>query len=302
MFIRVGVGQTYQLNDLTWAVRGAQDLLAGRNPYRNPTLGPGHDYPADAALFYPLPTVLAVLPLAPLSQPIAGAIFAAVSTTILAYALRTRIGVSGILILATPAFINGLGLFQWAPLLVGLTLLWPRASAVGFLKPHLGIALFAAYPSLRGGLVAAVVTLASLLVLPSWPFDWRANVVAAQVRYTPPLLTLPFGPLILLAALGWREPIGRLVLALACVPQRLLFYDQLPLLLAAQTVPQRVTLVAAMWAAQLGWVASGGSDHVATNRTVAQWAIAGCYVPAAAVIAWNTWAAKRRLRAEVNTT
>src|SRR5689334_5030706 len=52
-----------QAADFTWVWRGARELIAGRNPYHDPSIGRGHPYPADAPLYYPLPALLYALPL-----------------------------------------------------------------------------------------------------------------------------------------------------------------------------------------------------------------------------------------------
>jgi hypothetical protein len=51
---------------------------------------------------------------------------------------------------------------------------------------------------------------------------------------------MPVGPLVALAALRWRRSDARVVLALACVPQTMFFYDQLPLAAVSRTFGQSV--------------------------------------------------------------
>jgi hypothetical protein len=51
----------------------------------------------------------------------------------------------------------------------------------------------------------------------------------------PPIVARPAGVLLLLALVRWRQPEGRLLAGLACVPQTLGLYETLPLFLVART-------------------------------------------------------------------
>jgi hypothetical protein len=83
--------------------------------------------------------------------------------------------------------------------------------------------------------VVIVTVLVSLAVMPDWPVRWwHATHKTAAVNYSVPLVA-PGGILLLLAALRWRTPEGRLLLVMSCVPQSMLMYDQFPLLLIART-------------------------------------------------------------------
>ena len=284
----------YVLHDYTWVWRGAQEFLAGRNPYRSLVAEKERGYLHDAPLFYPFPTILTAIPLTGLKASHAGTIFTFVSTTLLVLGLCRRIGPSGAVILVSPAYLNAMTVLQWAPLLVGITLLWPRAAAIGLLKPNLGVALLAWSWNTRGVLVAALVTGASLWLLPSWPWDWYANL--GQAFHTIPALAWPVGPLLALAWLARHQREGRLLIAMSLVPQRMLFYDQLPLLLTARTGRQRSLLVLTCWAGYIGWVRWTGRDG--TDHTNAPFVLAGCYLPALIVVLWPrlvaTWRGKHR--------
>ena len=276
--------------DFTWVWRAARVLLALENPYRDPTLGVGGPYPHDAPLFFPLPTILVALPMGLLSLKVAGTLFTGISSGVFALGLLRRFGISGLLILATPSYLKALGGLQWAPLLVGIVLLWPKASAVGLLKPNLGVALVAMQPSIRGLVVAGLVAIASLAVLPTWPLDWFRNVSGHY--HTVPAVVLPFGPLLGAAWLARHRPEGRLVMTMALIPQRMLFYDQLLLLLAARTARQRLLLAYCSWLAYGGWIHfTAARTIVSVDDAVAPWVIAGCYLPALAVLLWDRWKA-----------
>jgi hypothetical protein len=66
-------------------------------------------------------------------------------------------------------------------------------------------------------------------------------------RGLPPILVLPFGPLIVLALLRWKNREAWLLILMAVMPQRMV-YDQIPLLLTARTPRQLLLLVECSWA------------------------------------------------------
>ena len=277
--------QPYEAKDFTWIWRAGQDLLGGQNPYRNPALG-GRSYPNDAPLFYPLPAVLVGLPLTPLPVHAAGATFAGISSGVLAFGLLRRYGPSGLLALLTPMHLTAASNAQWSPLLVGVALLWRDSAVLGLIKPNIGAALFAMRPSIQGIGIAMMVGFVSLAVLPTWPVDWFSNM--GQSRHTIPALALPFGPLLGAAWLARHRPEGRLLIAMACLPQRMMFYDQLPLMLVAQSARQRLLLAYASVIVGLAWLWTGGvaSRHL-YDDVMTPWTLAGCYLPALSVAVWN---------------
>jgi hypothetical protein len=120
----------------------------------------------------------------------------------------------------------------------------------------------------------------SLLVLPSWPLDMLGHI-SAHLNYTP--LISWYGPLILLALPFWRAAPARLLLAMALMPQRLL-YDQLPLWLIPQTPRQLQLMTLAGWAGVLLGLALGRGDM----------ALACTYLPALGLILWGRRAQIRR--------
>src|SRR3954468_11467693 len=71
--------------DFVFPWSAARHLLAGRDPYV--ALPGGLAEPFETPLLYPLPTVLAAVPLARLSLPAAGAIMMGISAALLAFVL-----------------------------------------------------------------------------------------------------------------------------------------------------------------------------------------------------------------------
>ena len=87
----------------------------------------------------------------------------------------------------------------------------------------------------------------------------------------------------ILAIVCWREPEGRLLLAMACVPQLLFFADQLPLALVARSARESMFLVACGTAAwwMWWWATRGQSMYV---PMAAPFVIAGTYWPSLALV------------------
>lgn len=239
--------------DLSWPLQGARMFLAGANPY-----GPAFalpDVPYYAAypdpLFYPLPAVLLLIPLTPLPATVAALVFVGLSAALLAYAL-TEQGWDRLLICVSGPFLFACAWGQWSPLLL-LIGLASAAAPLALCKPNLGLALLAYRPSWRSLILCVVFGLLTLIIWPTWIWEWRANLTGQQ--YVIPLLQ-PGGLLLLLAALRWRRPEARLLLVMACLPQNLWFYDQLPLALIPQTRRTRLLWVICSHLALLGYTVS----------------------------------------------
>lgn len=225
--------------DFSWAWRGARLLAAGQNPYA--TIVPTGSYPYDDYLYYPLPALLYALPLSLLPASLAGALFIALSSALLAYG-AARQAPHRLLLFASAPYLYALFTVQWAPLVVAAALL-PALGPALLAKPNIGLPLLLAYPR-RGTILACLGVLAlSLLVLPSWPSEMLTRL-GKHLSYVP--LVQWFGPALLLALAYWRMPEGRLLLGMALVPQRLL-YDQLGLWLIPQSARQSLLLSASSW-------------------------------------------------------
>jgi len=208
----------------------ARALAEGRSPYqavmeahRGSVLG----YPLYFSLYYPLPAVLLLLPLAPLSFEVARAVWAGVGVAVfMAAALRYRRGLPQALLSAS--LLNAVAQGQWSPLLVAAAVL-PWFGFAWIAKPTVGAALFAGYPTRAAVWGAGAMVAVSLLAWPSWPGEWLDAVRHAD--HLRPLVSRPGGGLLLLALLRWKEPEARLLAALACVPQTASLYESLPLFL-----------------------------------------------------------------------
>jgi hypothetical protein len=227
-------------SDLDQVWYGSRALLRGLDPYS--VVGPGLEFDKGFPLYYPLPAIIAFLPLALLPLETARFVFVGASALLLAYAVTAH-GWHRLPMFLSGAYLASLAAVQWAPLLTAAFLL-PWLGPVLLLKPNIGIALLLASPSRRllawtvlGG---GSVILVSLAVDPSWPARWL-TLVRSGPHFTPPVLYLG-GPFVLLALLRWRRPEARLLVALACVPHTTLPYETLPLLLVARTAKETLFL------------------------------------------------------------
>lgn len=271
--------------DFENVIGGARALLHGLNPWHDPAFGPGKSYPFNEPLYYPLPTLVVVLPLAWLSGATAGALFIGGSSGLLAYAvLRTH--PTRLLLFLSPSFIVAVGCGQWSPLALAALLL-PSLSALGWLKPSYGLMTFLAHPRFKGPLLLGALGLAGLLVLPAWLSDWRQ--AAGDGTHGLPLLIVG-APLLLLAALRWRRPEARLLLGLALVPHLVFWYDGLLTWYVVRSWKQSLLLFVAGWAAFLPWYRlSGGIRGV--DELARPLVVLGVYLPALAILLWQERAA-----------
>ena len=206
----------------------ARDLRYHHNPYME--IGPGRQGNWPWPFYYPATSAVLAIPLSWLSAVAARCVFIGVSSALLAFALSAR-GLLGLIPLASGAFLSAVQMCQWSPLLAAGMLL-PAIGWVWTAKPNLGVAQLAATPN-RSALVSAMLggsalVLIAFVYLPSWVGDWVVAMRAAP--HIRPLAFSWLGSPLLLAALRWRRPEGRVLLALAIVPTNPGIHDALLLL------------------------------------------------------------------------
>jgi hypothetical protein len=207
--------------DFDHLYQAAGRLLGGENPYP-----PGGVW---SPLFYPLPAVLFSLPFTVLPLPIARAAVDILVGVAFAFALWKGRGPYALLAMLSGSYIAALYWGQTTPLVVAASLF----PALGFLlavKLNMGTALWLARPSRLAALGAAGFLLLSFLVFPSWPREWVRSILQ-QNQDLVPLIFRPFGFLLLLAAIRLRTAEGRLLFALALIPQNAMPFELLPLAL-----------------------------------------------------------------------
>jgi hypothetical protein len=270
---------------------GAQALLDGANPYAE--VGPGRKYHANFPLLYPLTAVLAAVPLALWPIRLADPVFVGASAGALAWALtRERLNNPQLFLFVSAAYLFALQTSQWSPIMIAAILL-PALSPLLACKPHLALALLAAYPRPRAAVGAAVFVAASIAIFPWWPREWLALLPTVE-HMTPYVARIGIGgPVLALAACKWRRADARLLLAMACIPHTPLPYETLPLFLVVQRSREGAALSALTVIAMLGirteWPFA---DHTAWTSTNARWLFWCLYVPCLALILSrkNEWA------------
>jgi hypothetical protein len=100
-------------------------------------------------------------------------------------------------------------------------------------------------------------------------------------------VALPFGPILLLTALRWRTREGRMLFALAAVPQVQAFYSGLPALLVGRNFVECATLSLASSVGYLGWIWYDWKvpeSQLADPAHQAPWLLMTVYLPALAVV------------------
>jgi hypothetical protein len=221
--------------DLLYA--SAASLLRGETPY---PLG-------SQWLPYPLPAVLLVVPFTAIPVELARPVFDVLVGWAFVYALWKYRGRFALLALLSGAYLFALVHGQTTPLMVAASLV----PALGFLlavKPNTSVALWLARPSWKALLGVAGFLALTLMVLPTWPRDWWIAMPVDYSAWMPPIFR-PFGALLLIAALRWNLPEGRLILATACLPQTALPYELVALALIPASGWEMVIYVAGTWIA-----------------------------------------------------
>jgi hypothetical protein len=243
----------------------AARLVRGENPYPLGT----QSFP------YPLPAVLLAVPFTAIPLGLARPIFDVLVGWAFVYALWRYCGPYALLALVSGAYLFAMGKGQTTPLMVAASLI----PALGFLlavKPNISAALWAARPSGVAILGATLFLGLSLVVLPSWPRDWWMALPADNTELVPPILR-PFGFVLLLAALRWRSSEGRLLLAIAFIPQSTLPYELVSLALIPVNLLEMGIYVAG------SWIAVAAADQLHVSQSMAEWTATGWPVTLCAV-------------------
>jgi hypothetical protein len=250
--------------DFTWPWRAARALIAGENPYH--VIQPTGPFPFDGTFNYPLPAALIAMPFAWLTPAVAAALFSGISGGLLSFALSER-GWHRLIVLVSPPYLITAMSGQWSTLMMAAALM-PALSWLIVAKPTVGLASFAFRPN-RYAIIGGMALLGiSFAVLPTWLGDWVTVLRHEPSHRYMPLLMLRGGPVLLLALLRWRTPEGRFLAVVACVPQVLTSYSAFPLMLAARTRLEALTLSTASVIAWAGFRSHLGNVSFDATRPV----------------------------------
>jgi len=246
-----------RISDFDLLYDAAARLVHGENPY-----------PTETQRFpYPLPAVLLAVPFTRIPLELARPIFDVLIGWAFVYGLWKYRGPYALLAVVSGAYLFAMTRGQTTPLMVAASLI----PALGFLlavRPNTGAALWIARPSLAALLGAGLFLGLSLAVRPSWPWDWWLALPLDNTGLMPPVLR-PFGVVLLLAALRWRTPEGRLILAIAFIPQTALPYELVALaLIPANRLEMAVYVVGS-------WIAVAVAEQLHLGQGTAEWNATG---------------------------
>ncbi len=240
-FIQVRYGRG--AGDLGYVMRLFNDLIHGTDPYSFPV--------SITPMSYPLTAALAVAPFTLLPAEVAAGTFFGLSSALFVIALTHRGQWWPLLTLLSFIYWQSLFVVQWSPLLYTVAI-YPMLLPITLCKPTLGLPIALTRLTRRRFIACAVFGAVSLLILPTWPIGWL-NHQADPAQYVPPLLTLPFGPLLFLSLARFRDRRAWFLLILSAMPQRL-WYDMLLVFLIPQTPRQLIALVLGSWIALWLWL------------------------------------------------
>jgi hypothetical protein len=243
--------------DFRWAIRAAQHMLAGQNPYNTPLEQ------------YPLTGAVLALPFAWLPPELAAALFYGGSAGLLAFGL-TRHGYHRLLVFLAYPFWAGILTAQWAPLITAAAF-FPLLLPVTLAKPQVGLPVALTYLSKRGVLACVGLVLITLIFMPRWPWLWLGQL--GHYDHFVPLFVLP-GPLLGLALFRYKDKDAWLLFLAAFMPQRW-FFDALTLWVIPKSRRELVWTAALSWGAGIWrWY------HIPRSFTeVGTWTVVFIYMP-----------------------
>lgn len=260
---------------------GARSLLRGVNPY--PLVGPGRVFDWDFHLNYPATALVAALPFSVFPEVVASVAFVFLSAALLTIAI-TRDDWNRIWILPSACFIVAARAAQWSPLYCASMFL-PILGLILTVKPTLGAVTLASQytkPSWRYVIAGAVfLGVTSLILFPAWPMEWMGALRPGEFQ---PVIFWPGGFIGLIAALRWRQPEGRMVVAMSIVPITASWYEALPLLFAGRTKRETQTL---SLFSSVGYIAQGlfsPAEEYVPVRYTRILLVMFCYLPALIVV------------------
>lgn len=217
--------------DFRWAMHLADRLLAHQNPY---------DTPLEQ---YPLTAGLLALPVVRLRPELAAGVFWGISSALLAFGL-TRKGYIRLLIFLAYPYWAGMLTVQWSPI-IAASAFFPLLLPVTMAKPQIGLPVFLTKLSRSGLLACIVLFVASLAILPKWPWLWIRQTGNYQHFF--PILVFP-GLLLVLALLRYRSRDAQFLFVSSLMPQRW-FFDSFILWLIPQSRREIVWTVFFSWGA-----------------------------------------------------
>jgi hypothetical protein len=233
--------------DLTPILMGTRMILQGHSPFVRDVALDG----TGARMLYPMPTYLLFTPIAWLPGFVVRALWSGFAAAMLMWLALGRWGIHGVAAVFSRCGALAISIAQFSPYFFFGALI-PGWQVIAAAKPTLGFIVWCYRPSWWPFIGGVVLIGGSFLVLPSWLTEWRSQLSGVGWYLPAAAIWRGGGPLLLLAALRWRRPEGRLLLALACVPHNFAWYDQLLVFLVAQRPRELWSLFILSWLAALG--------------------------------------------------
>jgi len=239
----------------------ATDLLAGRNPY---------DHPYNFFnLPYPLPAAVCGLPFVWLPKEVAVGLFFGISAGLLAFAI-TQQGYTRLLIFLSAPFLSAFATLQWSPLIAAAAF-FPVLSFLVLVKPQAALPIVATRLNRTAVVAIALVAIASLLAMPSWPVEWldklgfhvgsdALRIDRYRTVWYVPLLTIP-GIFILPALTCLRDRDARVLLLASLMPHNTT-YDLFILWVIPRGRSEVVWTTALSWGLLLLWFGPSFLAHL----------------------------------------
>ena len=231
-----------EVSDFDQLWHGARAMFRGDNPYEY--VGPFGRF-EWSYLYYPMPALLIVSPLALLPLLVARACFAAISAGLLSAAVLRESPTRLLMFLSAPMLI-AIGRGQWAPLLVAAAY-FPWLAWIGVAKPNIAFAVWFGSRKPRVALVVgaiggAFLVVVSFIIQPGWMGSWLA-VVRQKGDAWSMIMHGSAGFIVLAALLNWRRIEARLLVAMAATPTTPTFYDTVPLFMVPRGFRETALLV-----------------------------------------------------------
>lgn len=228
---------------LVWAA--ARGWLHSLDPYTVAGPEPWRSFRYDFHLLYPLTAVVVAVPFALIPLHVSEGIFVAVSVGLFVWAVtRERIASPVLWVLVSYAGLQFMQVAQWSALMTAAALI-PALNWLLVIKPTIGLAFFAAYPSRRAAIGCALFVALTVAISPWWVHEWLDLMIRGEdsAHITAPLLQwVGGGPFLALAAWKWRRAEARLLLGLALIPHTPELYDLVPLFLIVTCLEEGMIL------------------------------------------------------------
>jgi hypothetical protein len=258
-------------NDFDNLYNAALQLLRGQNPYSIA--------PQPSPLFYPLPAVFFAVPFTLLPLTIARPVLDMVVGAAFVFALWKVRGRYALLAVLSGSLIAAQYWGDLTPLMVAASL-FPLFGFLLILRPNAGMALWLARPSRVAAIAGAAVLLLTFMLYPSWPRDWVRGLLHSNEGLLP-IIFRPFGFVLLLAAIRVKKPEGRLLFALALIPQTAMPFELLPLALIPSNLKEMAVYVVGTLLTLTPSIAGlqDGLPVSAIQANTWPWMLVGVYLP-----------------------